>query len=332
MAAAGSGQPFYLKVVEESGKKSNKGLYDFCMDPVKFLEKRAEAQKGEATASSAELPPLLMGEWEQIKVPPAEARKDKGAAKLGLKPKLSGLKALYACCQERDKVVNWTYPPDSKLLYTKVKWQDFRSLVTRVSHIFEQEVKEAEEAEKKAAKPPSNNLGGLQVLKEAFDKAQWEHEEKVKAVVEKWATRESEIDKRLADAHDVHTRALPKDKESEQLVVDTITTEQRNFFIARATEKAELEGTKVDRKRKYDSDCVRQRLHNEDKSGRKKMKEALDAAEPMDVEPAVKPASSSTATVGIGAAAAAHDPIRKLAKATAAAAIATGIALYNADL
>ena len=98
-AAGGGGNPI-SEVIKESGAKSSPGLYAFCQNPTEYLQKRTPAPKDFMEGDPP--PPLLMGEWEQIKVPAIEAKKDGGGPKLGFKPKLSGLKALFANNKKRD--------------------------------------------------------------------------------------------------------------------------------------------------------------------------------------------------------------------------------------
>ena len=157
------------------------------------------------------------------------------------------------------------------------------------------------------SKPASDDQGGLHKVKLAYELEESQRKEKVKETHARWDTRCDDIDARLNAAHDVLVRALPADKEAAQLTVDTIQEEQRNFFAACAKERAQLAEAKADRKRKYESDCARQRVHNDKKRGsvREKMKEALALEE---------------------------DPTKALAKATAAAAIAKALSIYNAGV
>ena len=219
----------------------------------------------------------------------------------------------------------------------KVTWHDFRSLVTKVHHIFQDERKAAAAAATAAAKPASDDQGGLHKLKLAYELEESQRKKKTEETHARWDKRRDDIDGRLKAAHDVLARALPADKEAAQLTVDTVQEEQLNFFAARAKEGAQLAEARADRKRKYESDCARQHVANVKKQGaaRKKMKEALapEEDEPMEVDVTTESDPSSSATnLTIGAAASARDPTVALAKATAAAAIAKALAIYNAGV
>ena len=211
----------------------------------------------------------------------------------------------------------------------EIKWHDFKSLVTVVYHTFENERAAVEAAAKAAAKPPSNDLGGLQKLKAAHEKALQMDAKCSEAVQSSWAVREEDINERLKTAHDKLASAPDAPaKESAQILVDRLKEEQSNFYMARSQEKTELTQGRQDLKRKYEADFAKQREHNKVKNGtaRKQMMEALESATPMDVEPGAGAASSSAATVAISASAKAHDPIYQLAKAVVEAAVSAALA------
>jgi hypothetical protein len=87
-----------------------------------------------------------MGHWEKCKVPPAEAKKDKGAPKLALKLHLSAMKVVYERRQHREGVVVFDYPSEAELMKQKVIWQDFKSVLALVHNIFKREKEDAEKA------------------------------------------------------------------------------------------------------------------------------------------------------------------------------------------
>ena len=80
-------------------------------------------------------------------------------------------------------------------------------------------------------------------------------------------------------------RALQPEKEAAQLAVDQIEDERRKFLASRSNKKVELETTRLAAKRKHESDLAAQRLYNKTIKGesRKKFKEAVASAEPIDV-------------------------------------------------
>eukprot|EP00966_Prymnesium_polylepis_P113012 2613782-Prymnesium_polylepis.1 len=153
-AAGDSGAPYYFKVIGETAKMSHGELYAFGQTPDKYLKKReAEPEKleGEPAAELPLPPPLIMGDWERVAVPPAEMKKKqfRGAEVLGLKPKLSALKVVYERRKARAGVPVGEYPSDAKLLEMVVGFHDLKSVVSLVHNVFK---KEEKEAARKAAK------------------------------------------------------------------------------------------------------------------------------------------------------------------------------------
>ena len=276
-AAAGKGgKPFYLKVLGSEAKDASPQLYAFCQNSSKYLEKRRAGPEGEA--ADALLQPLLMGEWERIKVPPDEIKKHKGAKMLGLKPALSGMKAVFDSRKRREGAITWLYPTDAELLALKFNWHDFKSVVTEVHDIFKKEEKEAEAAARKAAKPSNDDSGGLCKLGKDFRKAEDSRKAKLAEIESRWAEREAAISKRQKVASDVLERALgPADRDAAQATIDAVDEERRCFYSARSKESVELETTRLEAKRKYDGDVQRQKVYNKQVKGesRKKFQRGL---------------------------------------------------------
>jgi hypothetical protein len=172
-----------------------------------------------------------------------------------------------------------------------------------------QQEAEARKAEERASKPTSDDKGGVLKVKAQFEEAERARKEKSKEKQEAWAAREAAIGERLKAACDKRERALPgMAKEAAILEVDVIKEEQRNFFDARAKEKLELEETRADAKRKFEADMAAQRSYNKMVKGesRKKFKEAINAATPMEVD--VNGAGPSSLGATIALAARAHAP------------------------
>ena len=90
-------------MTEHDGKGPNREIYAFSQDPVRFLEAREAPTEQELLegAEPSPPPPLLMGEWEKVPLPAAEASKKKGAKKMALKPHLSAMKKVFASKQKR---------------------------------------------------------------------------------------------------------------------------------------------------------------------------------------------------------------------------------------
>jgi hypothetical protein len=330
----GGGAKLCILNKPDARSDSNGDIYDFCAEPDKFLQLREAASvgDGEAGSSSAPLqPPLVMGEWTVVKVPPPEAKKDKGCTKIALKPSISALKKVYESRKVRESAKpGWEYPTDSQLIATfstekhKVKYQDFRSVLAPASAI----LKKARKAVVNAEKPASLDQGSIRKLTDEFNKAEEERKRKSKDKQAAWTVREADIDGRLKTANDVFVRALPgAAKEEAQLAVGVIQEEQRNFYTARSLEKKALDEEKTEAKRKYNSDVSKHQTHIKTVKGesRKKMKTALEAATPMEEEPPTR-MDASAVTVGIGAAARARDPDVQLAAAVVRRAIAAALA------
>jgi hypothetical protein len=277
----------------------------------------------------------VMGEWEMVKVPPADAKRDKGCPKMALKPGISALKKVYEIRKKREGAKpGWQYPKDSELIESfnsekgRIRYQDFRSVLTPARET----LKKADRAASKAAtKAVCLDQGGLGKLKEAYEKAEKECKEKSKGKQEEWSARDKELDDRLATANDVLVRAPPgATKEEAQLAVENLQEEHRNFLTARSLEKKALDEARAEVKRKYDSDLQKQKTHNQTVKGesRKKFKVALASAEPMHVECAVPAAdvSATAVSIAIGAAARARDPDLQLAAELVRAVIADALA------
>ena len=326
--AAALGKTFYLKIIGKSGSVSNPGLYAFGQDPKKFLTAREDAP-ADTSASDDAPPPLLMGEWDQVTVPPKIAKKDKGVPKIGLVPHLSAMKKVYESQQRRMGVAVWEYPSDERLLAMEVQWHDFSSVTSAANHTLVKRATGAAKATARAAMPISDDQGGVLKIKRAFDVADRERQEKSAKIQKQWDERDADIDARLTDASDAHARALPEGKEAAQMAIDIIKDEQSNFFSARSQEKVELEEARKDAKRKHEADLEKQRVYNKKiKSGAHKKAMEAYAQSPMDVDPDsdvdVGAASLGMANAAVRAAAQARDPIALASKR--AAAIATAIA------
>ena len=337
MARSGGGGrvvPFCLKKMTESGKSANPGLYAFCQNADKYLQKREPASEG-AAASSSDAPPLppalLMGEWEKVPVPPEVIRKDRKATWLGgFKPKLSAMKAVYRSRKLRKGVTIFEYPQTAALMKQEVSWHDFKSVVSVAHHAFIEEEAKAKKAEAKAAKPSSGDRGGVVRLRAAFDDAEVQRKLSSKTKQEGWSAREADIGRRLEVANDALACALEPEREAAMLLVASIEEEQRNFNTVRSRERVELEQERLARKRKHDAEMAEQRAYNSGikGEGRKKMKQAMGQATPMEEDPQAAPASASAATAHIGRAAAARVAMEVAATAAEAEAAEaeTGVA------
>eukprot|EP00966_Prymnesium_polylepis_P251774 5820571-Prymnesium_polylepis.1 len=120
-------------------------------------------------------PPLLMGEWEKVPVPPSVAKKSAKATWCGgFKPKLSAMKVVFASKQRRAKIAVWEYPSDAMLMKQTVDWHDFKSVVSVVHKVFLKEKEDTEKAMAKASKPSSGDHGGVRKLEAAFATAEKE--------------------------------------------------------------------------------------------------------------------------------------------------------------
>jgi hypothetical protein len=338
--ARGGAAPFCLRMIWENASTASPGLYAFCQDPDNYLQKREATPEGEVASSTSTEPPLppplLMGEWEKVPVPPDVAKRDKKATWCGgFKPKLSAMKAVFASRQRRKSVAVWEYPSDAVLMNQTVDWHDFKSVVSVVHKVFKDEKAAAAAAAAAAAKPSSGNRGGVGKLEAGFVKAEQERKEKVQKTQEGWSAREADIDTRLKKANDKLARALPTDCEAAQMEVDWIEGELRNFNTARSKEKVQLEEARLDAKRKHQAQVEEQRSYNREVKGgaRKKFQKALSEASPMEVEVDQPrgPASASAATLTIGATAVAYDPDMQIAKKVAKAACEAAVALCEAD-
>ena len=317
MVRGGASDAFILNLItEHDGKGPNREIYAFSQDPDRFLEAR-EAPAEQEVLEGAEPPPpppLLMGEWEKVPLPAAEAKKKKGAKKMALKPHLSAMKKVFASRQKRNKSVSvWQYPSDKELMAQRVDWHDFKSVVSEVNNIFLKQEADAEKASKRAMKPTSDDQGGVMKLKAEFEKSEWKRGERSNEIQKKWSSREADIGTRLRVACDRRERA-PSDqgKEAAALEVDVIEEERRNFFDARAKEKLQLDEARKDAKRKFEADLETQRTYNRTVKGesRKKFKEALAGeAASMDVDAeGAGPSSLSVVSVVASAARARAPP------------------------
>ena len=211
-AAAGKGgMPFYLKKIGSDGEKSSNELFEFGKNPEKYLQVREAAPSGAAVMAESsdpgELQPLVMGEWEQVPVPPAEARKDKNAVKMGFKPSLSALKAVFKSKKRRQGIAVRDYPPDAELMKVKVEWHDFKSVVSVVHKMLKAEEAALQKEVAKEVKPTSDDMGGVQQLGAKYLAAESKRIEKAAMTQSRWSKRDTDIDARLQEANDVLQRA-----------------------------------------------------------------------------------------------------------------------------
>jgi hypothetical protein len=226
-----------------------------------------------------------MGEWERVAVPPDIAKKDKGAAKLGLLPHLSAMKMVYERRQHRKGVAVWDYPSEATLLAMEVNWHDFKSVASIALKTLEKREKDAAKAKAREAKPVSDDQGGMHMIKRKFDTAERERKEHCEKMQKRWDERDTDINQRLQEANDAHARALPVDKEATQMAIDSVKEELDNFCAARSQEKVALEETRKAAKRKLETDLSKQRAYNKNiKSGARKKAKAAYAQSPIDVE------------------------------------------------
>ena len=343
--AGGAGAKLFILKVPDGRSDSNGDIFDFCSEPGTFLKLRsAAAPEGDGTvegaagsSSAAPLPPpLIMGDWEVVKVPPAEAKKDKGVSKIALKPSVSALKVVFELRQQRSGAKpGWQYPSNSALIEMfntdkyGIKYQDFRSVIALTKPVLKAEKKEAKAA---ARQEDTFDFGGVRKLEQAHKKAEEERKKRARVKQEAWQAREQALDNRLETANDVLAHALTPDKPMAQEAVEVLEEERRTFMEARALEKKELAEERATAKRKFDSDMEKQRTYNATVKGegRKKVKAAIAAAAAKEPEPVAVPMEESAVTMSAGAAAAARDPILILAKATVAAAVAAALQMEMA--
>ena len=343
--AGGAGAKLFILKVPDGRSDSNGDIFDFCSEPGTFLKLRsAAAPEGDGTvegaagsSSAAPLPPpLIMGDWEVVKVPPAEAKKDKGVSKIALKPSVSALKVVFELRQQRSGAKpGWQYPSNSALIEMfntdkyGIKYQDFRSVIALTKPVLKAEKKEAKAA---ARQEDTFDFGGVRKLEQAHKKVEEERKKRARVKQEAWQAREQALDNRLETANDVLAHALTPDKPMAQEAVEVLEEERRTFMEARALEKKELAEERATAKRKFDSDMEKQRTYNATVKGegRKKVKAAIAAAAAKEPEPVAVPMEESAVTMSAGAAAAARDPILILAKATVAAAVAAALQMEMA--
>jgi len=225
------GEILILRVPTERSSMAPE-LYEFCSNPDKYLNAREAPPKPQCEPfASAEpappppLPPLLMGEWSVVPVPPGAKLPDgcsRSSEMLGLKPWLSALKKVHEHRQVKAGIAVWEYPAEAVLLDTKVNWHDFRALasVARLALEKQEDAANAAAAAAKEATKTTNDFPVALVGDDAF-RLVCQQRDRARRLVDELEAE----NKRLKDQSKAHQA------ESRRLQADNLRLHDKNEYL-----------------------------------------------------------------------------------------------------